>query len=680
MFRRLLQGRRFLFSDQQVQRRIDSMMREANAAPNDPYVQLRLFRALNSAGADGSRTLLQRVEAGRYLHDEAAAKEYLKALVATGRLEHANLSGYKPTVWSSTENMSTGPSTAASPFQNSAVDVEPKFVRLDPGQPPLTVQVSESPRAQVLKVVKGLLGTLIVVSGLSVLVESLAGNINTRLDQMNSGKKIEPVENVTTRFSDVKGAEEVKDELLEIIEYLKNPQKFARLGAKLPKGVLLSGPPGVGKTLIARAIAGEANCSFLQASGSEFEEMFVGVGARRIRDLFAAARKLAPCIVFIDEIDAVGGKRSVKDTSSVRMTLNQLLIELDGFEENSGVVVVCATNYAESLDKALTRPGRLDKVVTVPYPDLQGRKEILEFYGSRVKLESSVDLNVLAQRSVGMTGADLANIVNIAAIRAGSLNYDSITMDLVEEAFDRIVLGLERKSAAMNEDERRMTAFHEAGHAIVGWFADGALPVQKATIIPRGSSLGVTYSAPDKDTFSEKLYELEARLMVAMGGRVAEELIYGDKNVSGGCASDLRSATAIARAMVMRYGMSPATNGTPGSSFLQFVDSDDYFQLSEETKSKVDSAVDSLLASAYARTKELLLKRKGELQRLAEGLIEFETLNRQEMETIIAGKAVKVRKTRQDTEERRKKEQLIREHSTTVLLANNDTTTKTKTI
>ena len=343
-----------------------------------------------------------------------------------------------------------------------------------------------------------------MVAAVSLVAEGIAGNVQKGFGM--NGRKIVPVEDMNTSFADVKGCEEVKEELKEVIDYLSDPSKFTRLGAKLPKGMMLAGPPGTGKTLLARAIAGEAKVPFIQASGSEFEEMFVGVGARRVRDLFAAARKHTPCIVFIDEVDAVGSKRNNKDNSAVRMTLNQLLTELDGFEQNEGLVVICATNFPESLDKALTRPGRLDKTITVPLPDLAGRKEILKMYAEKVTMGDDVEIDVLARRCGGMSGADLFNVINIAAVRASSEGKDAVHMQYLEEAFDRVIVGLQRRNP-MSDAERRMTAFHESGHALVAFLTKGTEPVHKATIMPRGQALGVTWQVPAGEKFSERVEE-----------------------------------------------------------------------------------------------------------------------------------------------------------------------------
>jgi ATP-dependent metalloprotease len=454
----------------------------------------------------------------------------------------------------------------------------------------------------------------------------------------------------------VKGCDEVKDELKEIIQYLKDPEKFTRLGAKLPKGMLLSGPPGTGKTLLARAIAGEANVAFFQTSGSEFEEMFVGVGAKRIRDLFAAARKAAPCIVFIDEIDAVASKRNARDQSSVRMTLNQLLVELDGFKPNEGIVVICATNLPESLDKALTRPGRLDKTVVVPLPDLKGRREILQLYADKVKLSPTVDLDVLARRTAGMSGADLYNILNIAAVKASMDGLASIPMGALEEAFDRVVVGLERRNP-MSEQERIMTAYHEGGHALVSMNMKGADPVHKATIMPRGEALGVTWQIPEgPEKFSTKLHELKARLAVLMGGKAAEDIQFGAENVTAGCVSDLQQASNIARRMVMQFGMGREDEAGHAVLAPIYLNENEYAYLSDSAKAQVDACVARLLTEAYTTAQEILKTNLKQLKNLSESLVEFETLSKVEIDLAVAGRVKEIRRRRKAEEKARQAE------------------------
>lgn len=349
----------------------------------------------------------------------------------------------------------------------------------------------------------------------------------------------------TVRFGDVKGVTEAKAELEEIVLYLRDPSRFTRLGGKLPRGLLLTGPPGTGKTLLAKAIAGEAGVPFFYASGSQFEEVYVGLGAKRVRELFEAAKKKSPAIVFIDEIDAVGGNRRLKDQSSLKMTLNELLVQMDGFDENNGIIVIGATNFVESLDDALLRPGRFDKQVTVPLPDVGGRQEILEMYSKKTKIAPDVDLEVLARGTTGFSGADLFNLMNQAALKAAVDGLPHVTMSVLEYAKDKILMGAERTSAIISPETAKATAYHEAGHAIVAVLTPGAMPVHKATIMPRGQALGMVGFLPDGDQTSESLKQMLAHMDVAMGGRVAEELIFGSDQVTSGASSDIRSATQV---------------------------------------------------------------------------------------------------------------------------------------
>eukprot|EP00747_Dinoflagellata_sp_TGD_P091417 gnl/TRDRNA2_/TRDRNA2_165042_c0_seq1.p1 gnl/TRDRNA2_/TRDRNA2_165042_c0~~gnl/TRDRNA2_/TRDRNA2_165042_c0_seq1.p1 ORF type:complete len:804 (+),score=129.48 gnl/TRDRNA2_/TRDRNA2_165042_c0_seq1:316-2412(+) len=454
---------------------------------------------------------------------------------------------------------------------------------------------------------------------------------------LRGGKKKDaytPVNNTGVLFDDVKGCDEAKEEMKEIVMYLRDPARFTRLGARLPRGVLMTGSPGTGKTLMARAVAGEAKASFFQSSGSEFEEEFVGVGARRVRDLFESARKHTPCIVFIDELDAVGGKRSSREMSHHRQTLNQILVEVDGFKQNEGLVLIAATNFPESLDKALTRAGRLDKKVVLPLPDLRGRQDILQLYAKNITLDCDVDLSVLAQRTTGMTGADLSNILNIAAISASMDQMPAVSQRYLEEAFDRVVVGAARRSP-MSQREKNTTAYHEGGHALVCIKTDGSDPLHKATIMPRGSALGVTWSVPENEKFSHRRFELQAKLDMMMGGRAAEELVFGAENVSAGCSSDLQKATDLARQMVMNFGM-----GSPGGAepLSMYFDLHDYQVLSDQAKHDLDNRSHVLLRNAYTRALELLRQHQDELHRLAEALMEYETLDAEEIKLAINGK------------------------------------------
>merc|ERR1740139_442120 len=445
---------------------------------------------------------------------------------------------------------------------------------------------------------------------------------------MNS-KHVQEAEGTDVRFEDVKGGEEAKAELEEIVLYLKDPNRFTRLGGKLPKGLLLTGPPGTGKTLLAKAIAGEAGVPFFFASGSQFEEVYVGLGAKRVRELFEAAKKKSPCIIFIDEIDAVGGSRKLKDQSALKMTLNELLVQMDGFEDNSGIIVIGATNFIESLDQALLRPGRFDKHITVSLPDVGGRKEILEMYGKKTKLDPNVDLNILARGTTGFSGADLSNLMNQAALKASVDGLSSITMSVLEFAKDKILMGAERKTAVITKETARCTAYHEAGHALVAVMTDGAMPIHKATIMPRGSSLGMVTMLPEGDQTSQSVKQMKAMMDVAMGGRVAEELIFGKENITSGASSDIMSASSTARAMVTKYGYSKDVGivyhgGNTGEE-----------SASVETRSMIDSEVKGLTEAAYNRAKDLLKKHSREHRLLAETLLEYETLTGDEVRTLI---------------------------------------------
>eukprot|EP01042_Synura_sphagnicola_P003584 gene3584-4456_t len=429
-------------------------------------------------------------------------------------------------------------------------------------------------------------------------------------------------------FADVVGVDEAKAELEEIVMYLKDPKKFTRLGGRLPKGVLLTGKPGTGKTLLARAIAGEAGVPFFFASGSEFEEMFVGVGARRVRDLFTEAKAKSPCIIFIDEIDAIGGSRHLKEQSAMKMTLNQLLVEMDGFEQNAGVIVIAATNFPETLDSALVRPGRFDKHVDIPMPDIAGRKAILELYAKKVPLSRDVNLEQIARGTPGFSGAELFNLVNQAALRASISGSRGVGMAELEYAKDKILMGSERKSAVLSPETIRVTAYHEAGHALVAIKTPGADPVHKATIMPRGRALGMVMQLPDGDQSSLSRKQMLAKLDVMMAGRIAEEVFFGADNVTSGASSDIQQATRLARAMVKNYGLSEKIG-------VLFVD--DKEKYSGNTQELVDQEVQKLLNDSYERSKNLILANKHELEVIANGLLEHETLSGNDIVELLGG-------------------------------------------
>ncbi|KAH7343639.1 ATP-dependent peptidase [Rhizoctonia solani] len=446
--------------------------------------------------------------------------------------------------------------------------------------------------------------------------------------------KYEPQTGSGVKFGDVHGVDEAKEELSEVVKFLKDPTQFTTLGGRLPKGVLLTGPPGTGKTLLAKAVAGEAGVPFLYASGSEFDEMYVGVGAKRVRELFETARKQQPSIVFIDELDAVGGRRNGREGQWSRQTLNQLLTELDGFSATDGVIVIAATNYPESLDNALVRPGRFDKKVVVPLPDIVGRTQILAHHMKGVKTDPEVNLQVLARGTPGFSGADLQNLVNQAAIQASREGHKVVGLKEFEWAKDKILMGAERKSSYITPKDKLMTAYHEAGHALAALFTPGARSLHKVTCMPRGHSLGLTQTLPENDEHSVSFKQFSAMLDVSMGGRIAEEMIYGRENVTSGASSDIRAATNLARRMVKEYGFSDKV-GT-----VYHGDSDTT-PPSPETLRLIDTEIQALIQQSIVRTTELLESKTEELHKLAQALVEHETLDKSEVEKVIRGEKIR---------------------------------------
>ncbi len=456
-------------------------------------------------------------------------------------------------------------------------------------------------------------------------------------------------------FDDVAGVDEAKEELQEIVDFLKDPGKFQRLGGKIPKGALLVGPPGTGKTLLARAIAGEAGVPFFSISGSDFVEMFVGVGASRVRDMFEQAKKNAPCIIFIDEIDAVGRHRGAGlggGNDEREQTLNQLLVEMDGFETNEGIILIAATNRPDVLDPALLRPGRFDRQVVVPNPDVNGREKILRVHMRNVPLAADVNVKVLARGTPGFSGADLANLVNEAALLAARKNRRMVTMSDFEHAKDKVMMGAERKSLAMNEDEKRNTAYHEGGHAILAITVPSTDPVHKATIVPRGRALGMVMQLPEGDRYSMKYQQMTSNLIILMGGRVAEELIFGKENVTSGASSDIEQATRLARAMVTRWGFSEAL-GTVAYGENQ----DEVFlghsvartqNVSESTAQTIDQEVKRLVKEGHDEARRILQERIEDLHILAKALLEFETLSGDEIKNLLENGVAPVRDETED--------------------------------
>jgi len=462
-------------------------------------------------------------------------------------------------------------------------------------------------------------------------------------------------------FNDVAGIEEAKEDVEEVVEFLRDPRKFRRLGGKIPKGVLLVGPPGTGKTLLARAIAGEADVPFFTISGSDFVEMFVGVGASRVRDMFEQGKKSAPCIIFIDEIDAVGRSRGAGlggGNDEREQTLNQLLVEMDGFDTNEGVIIIAATNRPDVLDPALLRAGRFDRQVVVPNPDIIGREKILKVHAKKITLGPNVNLRTIARGTPGFSGADLANLVNEAALLAARKNKRVVTMEEFEQSKDKVMMGAERRSMVMTEDEKKLTAYHEGGHAIVAMNEKASDPIHKATIIPRGRALGMVMRLPEKDQLSVTREKMHSDIAVAMGGRIAEELIFGHEKVTSGASSDIDMATKMAKNMVTRYGMSeelgPLAYGENEDEVFLGRSITRQQHMSEETAKKVDIEVKKIVDKGYNRAKKVLTEKLEDLHKVAKALLLYETLSGDEIKDLILKNKQPDRSTDFDSEDKEK--------------------------
>ncbi|CAK9439912.1 uncharacterized protein LODBEIA_P40120 [Lodderomyces beijingensis] len=578
----------------------------ANKHLNHPQAQYEFYRSL--LAANYPQVVIERFENPNVASSPECNELYLEALKRVGRAPPAHL--------------------AANAQGQQLGGISPVF---GSRHEPVHVIVSESIWTILSKWLKWLIPIGLITYGATNAFNYLVEN-GTIFKNVESNDKSVDVSQSTVRFKDVQGVDEARAELEEIVDFLKDPSKFTSLGGKLPKGVLLTGPPGTGKTLLARATAGEAGVPFFFMSGSEFDELYVGVGAKRIRELFSQAREKSPAIIFIDELDAIGGKRNPKDQAYAKQTLNQLLVELDGFSQTSGIIIIGATNFPESLDKALTRPGRFDKEVIVDLPDVRGRIDILKHHMENVETAADVDASIIARGTPGLSGADLMNLVNQAAVHASQLSAPAVDMNHFEWAKDKILMGAAKKKMVITEESRINTAYHEAGHAIMAMFSDGATPLYKATILPRGRALGITFQLPEMDKVDMSKKECFARLDVCMGGKIAEEMINGKENVTSGCSSDLSSATGTARAMVLSFGMSDKIGPVKLS--------DDWESWSQEIKNLADNEVRDYLLSSEERTRTLLKEKKVELKRLAEGLLEYETLTRDEMDKIVKGEKI----------------------------------------
>lgn len=503
--------------------------------------------------------------------------------------------------------------------------------------------VSKSTRQSIwLTALLGLLPFILIIGLWILIMRQMQGGARGAMGFGKSKAKLLTEHKGRKTFDDVAGVDEAKEELQEVVDFLKDPGKFQRLGGKIPKGALLVGPPGTGKTLLARAVAGEAGVPFFSISGSDFVEMFVGVGASRVRDMFEQAKKNAPCIIFIDEIDAVGRHRGAGlggGNDEREQTLNQLLVEMDGFESNEGIILIAATNRPDVLDPALLRPGRFDRQVVVPNPDVSGREKILRVHMKDVPLAADVNVKTIARGTPGFSGADLANLVNEAALMAARKDRRMVTHRDFEDAKDKVMMGAERKSMAMNEEEKRLTAYHEAGHAIVAMNVKMADPVHKATIVPRGRALGMVMQLPEGDRYSMKYQQMIDRIAIMAGGRVAEELIFGKENITSGASSDIEQATKLARAMVTRWGFSDklgtvAYGENQEEVFLGHSVSRTQ-NISEETARTIDSEVKALVTSGWDEARKILTEKAEDHEKLSQALLEYETLSGDEIRDLL---------------------------------------------
>ncbi|KAG9188942.1 ATP-dependent metalloprotease [Alternaria panax] len=589
----------------------------ANASPNSVTAQASFYSAL--VRADMHEVIINRYNTGRFATSAIIDKIYNNALSKTGQ------QGGVQSGLSDTQRQAITQAVGAN--ANSA-----QVARTTGGSggkaDPVYVVVEESLMNVIFKWVRWICGFALACY-VSLILITLFVETSGVLKKVGGGTTAEVrPEQQTTRFSDVHGCDEAKEELLDVVDFLKNPDKYNKLGGRLPKGVLLVGPPGTGKTLLARACAGEAGVPFFYMSGSEFDEVYVGVGAKRVRELFTAARSKAPAIVFIDELDAIGGKRKSRDANYHRQTLNQLLNDLDGFDQSTGVIFIAATNHPELLDQALLRPGRFDRHVQVELPDVGGRLAILKYHTKKIRLSPDIDLSTIARGTPGFSGAELENLANSAAIRASKLQSKFVSLNDMEWAKDKITMGAEKKSRAVPLQDKIHTAYHEGGHALVGLFTQGFNTVHKATILPRGHAAGITFFLPQEDHHHTRKQYIR-QLQVAMGGKMAEEIVFGADNVADGASGDIQQATSLAYNMVTACGFSDKLGNVDFKS--------NYDMVSPETKRLIDDEVRRLIDEAKMSARNLLKEKRKELDRLADALVQYETLDKDEILKVIKG-------------------------------------------
>lgn len=616
----------------------------ANNNPNSVNAQNSFYQALLRANMPA--IVVERYRSAQFASNAATEAIYVQALQRVGGADSAGIAGNQNL---SSEQLQAVGQAVAARNNGGQIGLATKHNGTGAKEAPLYVVVEESLGSTVFRWVKFLLyfGFFAYMSLvlITILVETTGVLKNIRGPQNNEAQP----QQQTVRFSDVHGCDEAKDELQELVEFLLNPDRFSSLGGKLPKGVLLVGPPGTGKTLLARAVAGEAGVPFFYMSGSEFDEVYVGVGAKRVRDLFAQARGKSPAIIFIDELDAIGAKRNERDAAYVKQTLNQLLTELDGFSQSTGVIIIGATNYPQLLDKALTRPGRFDRKVMVGLPDVRGRMDILKHHMTNVQIGTDVDVGIIARGTPGFSGADLENLVNQAAIHASRDRKQKVGPLDFDWAKDKIMMGAEARSRIIQDKDKLLTAYHEAGHALVAYYSRSATPLYKITIVPRGMALGITHFLPEMDTVSRNYTEYLSDIDVSMGGKAAEEMIFGPDNVTSGISAvscslnqsffivlislqDIQQATETAFTLITRFGYSKKLGNVDLST--------NYDSLSSETKQEIEGEVRRLVEEARIRASNILTEKRDELETLTKALIEYETLTKEEMEKVLKGEKI----------------------------------------